>query len=46
MTDIPCFASAISRNTDPQEAANEIASTEQRLHDMVGQLRNYAGVAA
>lgn len=30
---------------DVEEAANEIASTEQRLHDMVGQLRNYAGVA-
>ena len=30
---------------DVEEAANEIASTERRLHDMVGQLRNYAGVA-
>ena len=30
---------------DVEEAANEIAGTEQRLHDMVGQLRNYAGVA-
>lgn len=27
------------------EAAMEIASTEQRLHEMVGQLRTYAGVA-
>lgn len=26
------------------EAANEIASTEERLHDMVGQLRTFAGV--
>jgi hypothetical protein len=31
---------------DVEEAANEIASTEERLHDMVGQLRNYAGVAS
>ena len=30
---------------DVDEAATEIASTEQRLHDMVGQLRTYAGVA-
>jgi hypothetical protein len=29
---------------DVEEAANEIAGTEQRLHDMVGQLRKYAGV--
>ena len=29
---------------DVDEAANEIASTEARLHDMVGQLRSYAGV--
>jgi hypothetical protein len=29
---------------DVEEAANEIANTEQRLHDMVGQLRTYAGV--
>jgi hypothetical protein len=29
---------------DVDEAANEIASTERRLHDMVGQLRGYAGV--
>jgi hypothetical protein len=29
-----------------EEAANEIASTEERLHEMVGQLRNYAGVAS
>lgn len=29
---------------DVDEAAAEIASTEQRLHDMVGQLRQYAGV--
>ena len=27
-----------------EEAANEIATTEERLHDMVGQLRSYAGV--
>jgi hypothetical protein len=31
---------------DVEEAASEIASTEQRLHDMVGQLRNFAGVAS
>jgi len=30
---------------DVDEAATEIANTEQRLHDMVGQLRVYAGVA-
>ena len=30
---------------DVDEAATEIASTEERLHDMVGQLRLYAGVA-
>ena len=30
---------------DVDEAASEIASTEERLHDMVGQLRLYAGVA-
>ena len=30
---------------DVDEAAMEIASTEQRLHEMVGQLRTYAGVA-
>jgi hypothetical protein len=29
---------------DVDEAATEIANTEQRLHDMVGQLRVYAGV--
>ncbi len=29
---------------DVDEAATEIASTEQRLHEMVGQLRMYAGV--
>ena len=29
---------------DVDEAATEIASTEERLHDMVGQLRMYAGV--
>ena len=29
---------------DVEEAAREIASTEERLHDMVGQLRLYAGV--
>jgi hypothetical protein len=29
---------------DVEEAANEIANTEQRLHDMVGQLRTWAGV--
>ncbi|HSA56190.1 MAG TPA: hypothetical protein VLE53_10815 [Gemmatimonadaceae bacterium] len=29
---------------DIDEAAAEIASTEQRLYDMVGQLRHYAGV--
>ena len=27
-----------------EEAASEIATTEERLHDMVGQMRNYAGV--
>jgi hypothetical protein len=31
---------------DVDEAATEIASTEQRLHDMVGQLRSYAGVTS
>jgi hypothetical protein len=31
---------------DVEEAASEIASTEQRLHDMVGQLRNFAGVVS
>lgn len=31
---------------DVDEAANEIANTEQRLHDMVGQLRLYAGVTS
>ena len=31
---------------DVDEAASEIASTEERLHDMVGQLRTYAGVAS
>jgi hypothetical protein len=31
---------------DVDEAATEIANTEQRLHDMVGQLRTYAGVAS
>lgn len=30
---------------DVDEAASEIANTEQRLHEMVGQLRTYAGVA-
>lgn len=30
---------------DVQEAASEIDSTEQRLHEMVGQLRLFAGVA-
>jgi hypothetical protein len=30
---------------DVDEAANEIANTEERLHEMVGQLRIYAGVA-
>lgn len=30
---------------DVNEAASEIANTEQRLHEMVGQLRTYAGVA-
>jgi hypothetical protein len=30
---------------DVDEAATEIANTEQRLHDMIGQLRTYAGVA-
>lgn len=29
---------------DVDEAATEIANTEKRLHDMVGQLRTYAGV--
>lgn len=29
---------------DVDEAASEIASTEQRLHEMVGQLKAYAGV--
>lgn len=29
---------------DIDEAASEIASTERRLHDMVGQLRVFAGV--
>jgi hypothetical protein len=29
---------------DVDEAATEIANTEQRLHEMVGQLRLYAGV--
>lgn len=29
---------------DVDEAAHEIASTEQRLHEMIGQLRQYAGV--
>jgi hypothetical protein len=27
-----------------EEAANEIATTEERLHDMVGRLRTFAGV--
>jgi len=31
---------------DVDEAASEIASTEQRLHDMVGQLRTWAGVSS
>lgn len=31
---------------DVDEAAREIANTEERLHDMVGQLRTYAGVAS
>lgn len=31
---------------DVDEAASEIASTEERLHDMVGQLRLYAGVTS
>src|SRR5687767_8539575 len=30
---------------DVDEAATEIANTEERLHDMIGQLRLYAGVA-
>jgi hypothetical protein len=30
---------------DVDEAAAEIANTEQRLHEMVGQLRTFAGVA-
>ncbi len=29
-----------------EEAAAEIDSTEQRLHDMIGQLRHFAGVPA
>lgn len=29
---------------DVDEAATEIANTEERLHDMVGQLRTFAGV--
>ena len=31
---------------DVDEAASEIANTEQRLHEMVGQLRSSAGVAS
>lgn len=31
---------------DVDEAASEIANTEQRLHEMVGQLRTYAGVVS
>jgi hypothetical protein len=31
---------------DVDEAASEIANTEQRLHEMVGQLRNWAGVSS
>lgn len=31
---------------DVDEAAAEIDETERRLHDMVGQLRNFAGVPA
>jgi hypothetical protein len=31
---------------DVQEAASEIDSTERRLHEMVGQLRLFAGVAS
>jgi hypothetical protein len=31
---------------DVEEAAAEIDSTERRLHDMIGQLRHFAGVAA
>ncbi len=31
---------------DVDEAATEIANTEERLHDMVAQLRVYAGVAS
>jgi hypothetical protein len=31
---------------DVDEAATEIANTEKRLHEMVGQLRSYAGVAS
>jgi hypothetical protein len=31
---------------DVEEAAAEIDSTEQKLHEMIGQLRNYAGVLA
>jgi hypothetical protein len=30
---------------DVEEAASEIANTERRLHEMVGQLRTFAGVA-
>jgi hypothetical protein len=31
---------------DVDEAATEIANTEERLHDMVGQLRTFAGVVS
>jgi hypothetical protein len=31
---------------DLEEAAREIDSTEQRLHQMIGQLRQFAGVSA
>ena len=31
---------------DVDEAATELANTEERLHEMVGQLRTYAGVAS
>lgn len=31
---------------DVEEAATEIAQTERRLHDMVGQLRQFAGVSS
>ena len=31
---------------DVEEAAAEIDSTEKKLHDMIGQLRQYAGVSA